>query len=93
MELTDSTIPNKMVTIRPADPPWLHNEIRKKMRIRKRSYDKARHTNNANHWQDYRHIRNEITNLIRQARTEYFKKNLPLNCSLTHFQALTGGRH
>ena len=91
-ELTDSTIPNKIVTIRPADPPWLHNEIRKKMRIRKRSYDKARHTNSANHWQDYRRIRNEVTNLIRHARTEYFK-NLLLNCNLIHYHALTGGRH
>ena len=34
LELTDLTIPNKIVTIRPLDPPWLHNEIRKQMRIR-----------------------------------------------------------
>ena len=67
-------IPNKIVTIRPLDPPWLHNELRKQMRIRKRLYDKAKRLNDDILWQNYRHKRNEVTNLIRHARTEYFKK-------------------
>ena len=72
--MTDLAIPNKIVTIRPFDPPWLHNEIRKQMRIRKRLYDKAKRSNNDIHWQSYRHKRNEVTNLIWHARTEYFRK-------------------
>ena len=67
IELTDLAIPNKIVTIRPLDPPWLHNEIRKQMRIRKRLYDKAKRSNNDLHWQNYRHKRNEVKHLIRHA--------------------------
>ena len=36
------TIPNKIITSRPCDPPWMHNEIRKIMRLRKRKHSTAK---------------------------------------------------
>ena len=41
MQLTSECVPNKYVNIRQTDPPWMHNELRKLMRKRKRAYDKA----------------------------------------------------
>lgn len=68
LELAQLTIPNKIVTIRPSDPPWLHCEIRKMMRKRKRSYDRAKSTNNPNHWAIYRKLRNDTITLVRNAK-------------------------
>ena len=36
MQLTSECVPNKFVNIRQSDPPWMHNELRKLMRKRKR---------------------------------------------------------
>ena len=42
----EQSIPNKTVTIRPADQPWMHNEIRKLIRQMKRIHKQAKQTNN-----------------------------------------------
>ncbi len=42
IQLTDSCIPNKVVRIRPNDPPWMNTNIRKNIRKRKRSLKKAK---------------------------------------------------
>ena len=49
-ELCDKTIPNKLVTIRPADPPWFNNFIRKAIRKRKRAHRKAKLLNTTDSW-------------------------------------------
>ena len=41
------SIPNKFVTIRPLDPPWVHDEIRKLIRQRKQLHKQDKVTNNA----------------------------------------------
>ena len=46
---TENSIPHKLVTIRPKDQPWMHNEIRKLMRSRNRQHKLAKRTNNPNH--------------------------------------------
>ena len=43
-------IPNKMVTIRSSDKPWLHNGLRKLIRKRKRLYKKAKLSNTQFDW-------------------------------------------
>ena len=42
LNITKECIPNKTVKIRQSDPPWMHNNLRKLMRQRKRAYDKAK---------------------------------------------------
>ena len=39
-EITDSCIPNRHVTIRPTEPPWITTLINKHIRIRKTAYKK-----------------------------------------------------
>ena len=41
----NQSIPNKVVTIRPRDLPWIHNEIRKENRKRKRMHQLAKNRN------------------------------------------------
>ena len=68
INLANKHIPSKDVTVRPSDPSWLHNDIRRLMRKRKRLYDKAKQTNTNNAWTQYKHIRNETTTAIRNAK-------------------------
>ena len=44
-------IPTKIVTIRPADKPFMNNSIRRKIRQRNRIHYKAKNSNNPDHWQ------------------------------------------
>ena len=67
---TDS-IPNKYVTIRPADPPWMHNEIRKLIRQRKRLHKKAKRLNTDQIWRKFRKLRNKIVKEIRSSKLNY----------------------
>ena len=72
MQLTSECVPNKYVNIRQTDPPWMHNELRKLMRKRKRAYDKAKQTKRTEHWNKYKTIRNDTTNLLRSSKQTYF---------------------
>lgn len=47
------TIPNKIITLRPNDPPWMHNNIRKSIRARKRLHFIAKTTNSPYDWAKY----------------------------------------
>lgn len=67
-------IPKVTFTKRPNDKPWMTNEIRKCMRQRNRLYNKAKRTRQTSHWQKYKDKRNEIVDIIREAKSDYNKK-------------------
>ena len=62
-QLSNECIPNKLASIRPCETPWMHNELRKLMRKRKRAYDKAKRTQLQQHWDQYKRLRNDTTKL------------------------------
>ena len=66
--LTDKHIPNKLIKVRPSDPPWLTTHIKKLPRIKKRLYDKYKQTQNANHFERYKQYRNLVTREIRKSK-------------------------
>ena len=72
-QIASSFIPNKCVTIKPYEPPWLTKEIKNKIRQRKRLYRKARKTDSLYHWNKFKKLRNEIVCLIRQRKDEHFQ--------------------
>jgi hypothetical protein len=45
---------------------WVIRAIRKRNRI----YYRAKSTNNPDHWSQYRHLRNDVIRLVREAKTE-----------------------
>ena len=73
-ELTKQSIPNKIVTVKPSEPPWINSQIKRKIRSRKRAYRKARTSNNINHWNKFKRIRNEVTTFIRTTKKEHYDK-------------------
>ena len=72
IEVVQSTIPNKECYIRIKDKPWMHNEIRKQIRIRRRVYRITKRVNTAEYWQRYRTQRNKVTSFVRKSKEKYF---------------------
>ena len=70
----DLSIPSEKVTIRPMDPPWMHNQIRKEKRERKKLHKLAKTYNNENDWARFRAQRNLVNNLVNDAKISHFKK-------------------
>jgi hypothetical protein len=71
LRIAKNTIPNKLVNIRPRDPPWMHNELRKSIRKRKRLHKSAK--KNPQLWANFRSLRNQIIGEIRKAQVQYHK--------------------
>ena len=69
-EMASSTdcIPNKIVTIRPSDPPWMTSSIKRYIRKRKRAYRRAKQTNFMNDWNTFRRLRNKTISMIRESK-------------------------
>ncbi|MEW8545561.1 MAG: reverse transcriptase family protein [Candidatus Thiodiazotropha sp.] len=67
-------IPNKVVTIRPSDHPWITTKIRKLIRKRKRTYRNYKKTNYITLWERYKKLRNLVVKEIRTSKSEYFEK-------------------
>ncbi len=68
LSLSKTCIPNRDVTIRQGDPPWITAAIRKSIRQRKRSYRKAKRSGNDHDWARFRQLRNKTTTLIKEAK-------------------------
>jgi hypothetical protein len=67
-------IPNKIVTFRPCDPPWMNNDLRKSIRKRKRFHTAAKKSKSATDWAKYRKMRNITVNKTRNVRQTYYSK-------------------
>ncbi len=72
IKLSSICIPNKTICIRSRDLPWMNNNIKKKIRQRKRLYQKAKTINSDLQWSNFRHVRNEVVLLLRNSKIEYF---------------------
>ena len=71
MELADQSIPKVNFTYRPNDKPWMNSNIRRTMRQRDRLYLKAKNKNTELSWSNYRNKRNEVVEMIRNAKKSY----------------------
>lgn len=72
IELSETCIPNKVVTIRPNEPLWITQAIKQSIRARKRAYRKAKHTNTQTHWNKFRKLRNKTVSLIRKSKQQHY---------------------
>ncbi|MCG7879157.1 MAG: reverse transcriptase domain-containing protein, partial [Candidatus Thiodiazotropha endolucinida] len=68
------SIPNKIVTIRPNDHPWITCKIKNMIRKRQRIYRQFKKTNNNYFWTKYKLLRNKINTAIRLSKKQYFDK-------------------
>lgn len=73
-DAAEKSIPNKIVTIRSNDHPWITCQIKNLMRKRRRSYRKFKRTANPIHWSKFKTIRNIVVKEIRKSKQAYFDK-------------------
>ncbi|MCG8046087.1 MAG: reverse transcriptase family protein, partial [Candidatus Thiodiazotropha taylori] len=73
-DAAEKSIPNKIVTIRPNDHPWITCHIKSLIRKRRRIYNKFKKTNNQYFWNRFKTIRNTVINLTRKSKQDYFNK-------------------
>ena len=69
--ITEMCIPNKGITIRPSDPPWITTSIKRHIRKRKRAFKRAKQTNLPILWTKFRNLRNRVTQLIRESKQSF----------------------
>ena len=67
IRVAENNIPNKIITYRRKDPPWMHNAIRSIIRKRKRLHRIAKHTDSPTDWEKYRKVRNKSVSKVRNA--------------------------
>ena len=67
LHLAEDCNPNKVITIRPTDPPWITSQIKRLIRKRKRAYRNAKRTQNPSHWYKFKQHRNKVTSAIRES--------------------------
>ena len=73
-DAAEKSIPNKLVNIRPSDYPWITCHIKSLIRKRRRIYNKFKKTKNLRFWDQFKVVRNNVTNLVRKSKQNYFDK-------------------
>ena len=68
MTLASKHIPNKTIRVRNSDLSWLSNSIKRLMRKRKRLFDKYKKYKSLVDFENYKHVRNKVTNEIRKSK-------------------------
>ena len=71
LEIGSLTIPNRIITVRQNELPWIINDIRRLMRKRDRIRRKLKSNNTAYNISKYKKIRNQVVNLLRNAKRKY----------------------
>jgi len=70
----NKTIPNRYITVKKDNPPWITTKIKKYIRHKNRIHKKAMKTNTIGQWEKFRKICNKCNKLILNAKQLYFDK-------------------
>ena len=74
LEISKQCIPNRIIKIKPSDPPWITTAIKRLIRKRKRLFRKAKTTDDLVIWRKFRRCRNDVINQIRVSKQSYIDK-------------------
>jgi hypothetical protein len=74
INLAKQCMPNKQITVRPKDAPWINNEIRILIAEKDKIYKTARKKNTNDDWEKFRKCRNHLTSKIRERKLQYLKE-------------------
>ena len=66
-----NTIPNKIITVRPNDPPWITCYIKRLIRKRKLAFRQHKKTDNIHYWNKYKTLRNKVISELRKSKLTY----------------------
>ena len=79
LHVADKHAPQIEKQVRGRNTPWLANEIKKVMAERDHFYRQARRTNTELHWSRYKSLRNQVTAMIRKAKSSYNRRIIEEN--------------
>lgn len=71
LDIASLTIPNRIITVRQTDIPWLTTDIRKLIRKREKIRKRLKTHRTSFNINKYKQIRNKIVNLLRNAKRKY----------------------
>ena len=74
LDAANKTIPNRYITVKKDNPPWITTKIKKYICRKNRIHKKAKKTNTIGQWEKFRKIRNKFNKLILNAKQSYFDK-------------------
>ena len=74
LSVAKECIPNRQITIRPSDPPWLTTEIKLNIRKRKRAYRKAKSTGFEIDWKKFKKMRNSVVNTVCKCKKAFYDR-------------------
>ncbi|CAC5415948.1 unnamed protein product [Mytilus coruscus] len=74
------SIPNKIITVRKTDPPWINNTIRRAIRKRNRMNKRAKKSNLPEHWSKFRKFRNKTSNISDENMSVPTDDTPPVTC-------------
>lgn len=75
-EVVDKHIPKKSKRVKAAPTPWLNKDIKQQMSRRDFLHRKATRSKNKSDWDEYKLCRNKVTNMVRQAKEEFYKHSV-----------------
>ena len=81
MNVMDRHFPMKRKRIRRSTHPWLDGTVLRQMRHRDMVHKKAVRSGCISDWNEYKHLRNQVTSMNRKARKHYFSEKLEQNRS------------
>jgi hypothetical protein len=67
------SIPSKKIKVNPEDKPWMNNNIRQQIIIRKELLKKLKKDKSDLNYENFRIQRNVVSNLIRKTKEEYWE--------------------
>ena len=79
MSIINLHAPIKSKRVRGASLPWLDGEIMQLMRHRDLANKTAKRSGSPNDWNEYKKLRNKVTEKIRSKKSEYFKTTIEEN--------------
>ena len=73
-DIISEHIPQRRVKTRSDNLPWMNSHIRKIMNKRYKVLKRAKQTRSAEHWAEYKKLRNQVTKLLRESEANYWRQ-------------------
>ena len=71
IKAAEISIPNKIITVRPTDPPWITCYIKRLIQKQKLAFRQHKKTNNIHYWNKYKTLRNKVITELRKSKQSY----------------------
>ena len=78
-KILDKFAPMRRKRVRQKSAPWMNTDIKSLMQERDKSKKKALKSKDPSDWNNYKHLKNQVTSLIRKSKRKYINDNIIRN--------------